>query len=76
MEAPPLNLQDLKDLLPTSWCQIPQHTVRGLVEFMPDGWQQKGDLHSIRQVVIMLGLIGVFSVRGPIATTTMQGIFV
>ncbi|KAE8297395.1 Transposable element Tcb1 transposase Transposable element Barney transposase [Larimichthys crocea] len=32
MEAPP---QDLKDLLQTSWCQIPQHTFRGLVESMP-----------------------------------------
>ncbi|ROL54969.1 Receptor-type tyrosine-protein phosphatase S [Anabarilius grahami] len=28
MEAPPRNLQDLKDLLLTSWCQIPQHTFR------------------------------------------------
>ena len=35
MEAPPRNLQDLKDLLLTSWCQIPQDTFRGLVEFMP-----------------------------------------
>ncbi|KAK3531541.1 hypothetical protein QTP70_024926 [Hemibagrus guttatus] len=26
----PLNLQDLKDLLLTSWCQIPQHTFRDL----------------------------------------------
>jgi len=31
MEAPPRNLQELKDLLLTSWCQIPQHTFRGLV---------------------------------------------
>ena len=35
MEAPPCNIQDLKDLLLTSWCQIPQHTFRGLVESMP-----------------------------------------
>jgi len=35
MEAPPHNLQDLKDLLLTSWCQIPQHTFRSLVESMP-----------------------------------------
>ncbi|KAK3525325.1 hypothetical protein QTP86_029840, partial [Hemibagrus guttatus] len=35
MEAPPHNLQDLKDLLLTSWCQIPQHTFRDLVESMP-----------------------------------------
>ncbi|MCI4387329.1 hypothetical protein PGIGA_G00072870 [Pangasianodon gigas] len=35
MEAPPHNLQDLKDLLLMSWCQIPQHTFRGLVESMP-----------------------------------------
>ncbi|KAK3564956.1 hypothetical protein QTP86_031112 [Hemibagrus guttatus] len=27
----PHNLQDLKDLLLTSWCQIPQHTFRDLV---------------------------------------------
>ena len=32
MEAPPHSLQDLKDLLLTSWCQIPQTTFRGLVE--------------------------------------------
>ncbi|KAK3519389.1 hypothetical protein QTP70_026949 [Hemibagrus guttatus] len=35
MEAPPRNLQDLKDLLLTSWCQIPQHTFRDLMESMP-----------------------------------------
>ncbi len=35
MEAPPRNLQDLKDLLLTSWYQTPQHTFRGLVESMP-----------------------------------------
>ncbi|KAK3537253.1 hypothetical protein QTP70_005482 [Hemibagrus guttatus] len=35
MEAPPHNLQDLKDLLLTSWCQIPQHTFRDLVESIP-----------------------------------------
>ncbi|MCI4386854.1 hypothetical protein PGIGA_G00067410 [Pangasianodon gigas] len=35
IEAPPHNLQDLKDLLLTSWCQIPQHTFRSLVESMP-----------------------------------------
>ena len=34
MEAPPCNFQNLKDLLPTSWFQIPQHTFRGLVESM------------------------------------------
>ncbi|KAK3535325.1 hypothetical protein QTP70_007940 [Hemibagrus guttatus] len=28
MEAPPHNLLDLKDLLLTSWCQIPQHTFK------------------------------------------------
>ena len=33
--APPCNLQDLKDLLLTSRCQIPQGTFRGLVESMP-----------------------------------------
>ena len=35
VEAPPRNLQELKELLLTSWCQIPQHTFRGLVESMP-----------------------------------------
>uniref|UniRef100_A0A0E9WSK0 Tc1-like transposase DDE domain-containing protein n=1 Tax=Anguilla anguilla TaxID=7936 RepID=A0A0E9WSK0_ANGAN len=35
MEAPPHNLQDLNDLLLTSWCQIPEDTFRGLVESMP-----------------------------------------
>uniref|UniRef100_A0AAY5L8T0 Carboxypeptidase E n=1 Tax=Esox lucius TaxID=8010 RepID=A0AAY5L8T0_ESOLU len=35
MEAPPRNLQDLKDLLLISWCQIPQHHFRGLLESMP-----------------------------------------
>ncbi|KAG5841041.1 hypothetical protein ANANG_G00195380 [Anguilla anguilla] len=35
MEAPPHNLQDLKDLLLTSWCQISEDTFRGLVESMP-----------------------------------------
>ncbi|MCI4389452.1 hypothetical protein PGIGA_G00098170 [Pangasianodon gigas] len=28
MKTPPSNLQDLKDLLLMSWCQIPQHTFR------------------------------------------------
>ncbi|MCI4391499.1 hypothetical protein PGIGA_G00135220 [Pangasianodon gigas] len=31
MEAPPCNIQDLKDLLLTFWCQIPQHTFRELI---------------------------------------------
>lgn len=35
MEGPPGDLQDLKDLLLTSWCQIPEDTFRGLVESMP-----------------------------------------
>ncbi|KAK3548964.1 hypothetical protein QTP70_022657 [Hemibagrus guttatus] len=35
MEATPCNLQDLNDLLLTSWCQIPQLTFRDLVESMP-----------------------------------------
>ena len=34
-EAPPGNLQDLKDMLLTSWCQIPEDTSRGLVESTP-----------------------------------------
>lgn len=35
MEVPPLNLQDFKNLLLTSPCQILQHSFRGLVESMP-----------------------------------------
>ncbi|KAK3572207.1 hypothetical protein QTP86_026064 [Hemibagrus guttatus] len=63
MEAPPHNLQDLKDLLLTSWCQIPQHTFRDLVESMPRRvrtvvWH-KGDQHNIMQDRLIGG------VRGP-----------
>ncbi|KAK3570580.1 hypothetical protein QTP86_023642 [Hemibagrus guttatus] len=32
MEATPRNLQDLNDMLLTSWCQIPQHSFRNLVD--------------------------------------------
>lgn len=42
MEAPPHRLQDLKDLLLTSWRRRPQHIFRGLI--VP---QKKGDLHNI-----------------------------
>ncbi|KAK3526254.1 hypothetical protein QTP70_020404, partial [Hemibagrus guttatus] len=35
MEVSSYSLLDLKDLLLKSWCQIPQHTFRGLVESMP-----------------------------------------
>lgn len=35
MEAPPHKLKDVKDLLLTSWCQIQEHTFRGLVDLMP-----------------------------------------
>uniref|UniRef100_A0A3Q1K3H4 Uncharacterized protein n=1 Tax=Anabas testudineus TaxID=64144 RepID=A0A3Q1K3H4_ANATE len=35
VEAPPCSLQDLKDMLLTFWCQIPEDTFRGLVESMP-----------------------------------------
>lgn len=35
MEASPCNINDLKDMLLTSWCQIPEVTFRGLVESMP-----------------------------------------
>ena len=35
MEASPRNFQDLKDLLLTSWCQIPQSTFKGLEDSMP-----------------------------------------
>lgn len=38
METPPRNLhvQDLKDLMLTSWCQMPKHTFRGLMEYIYD----------------------------------------
>ncbi|KAK3533885.1 hypothetical protein QTP70_033007 [Hemibagrus guttatus] len=43
MEAPPCNLEDLKDLLLTSWCQIPQHTFRGpCLDGSGLFWHQKG----------------------------------
>ncbi|KAK3513336.1 hypothetical protein QTP70_012369 [Hemibagrus guttatus] len=55
MEAPPHNLQDLKDLLLTSWCQIPQHTFSDLVESMPRWvravWAAKEGRPNIRQCV-------------------------
>lgn len=35
METASHSLQDLNDLLLKSWCQIPQHTLRGLEESMP-----------------------------------------
>nr|XP_020464514.1 copine-3-like isoform X3 [Monopterus albus] len=35
MGASPRTLQDLKDLLLTSWCQIPEDTFRGPVESVP-----------------------------------------
>lgn len=35
MESASHSLQDLNDLLLKSWCQIPQHTLRGLEESMP-----------------------------------------
>lgn len=34
-ESPPRSLEELRDLLLTCWCQIPQETFRGLVESMP-----------------------------------------
>ncbi|KAK3519523.1 hypothetical protein QTP70_033853, partial [Hemibagrus guttatus] len=43
MEAPSRILQDLKDLLLTSLCQIPQHTFRDLVESMP---RLQGSIHT------------------------------
>ena len=49
MEAPPRNLQDLKHLLLTSWCQIPQHTFRGLVESMP---QRVGAVLAAKDVTL------------------------
>ncbi|KAK3515696.1 hypothetical protein QTP70_028535 [Hemibagrus guttatus] len=34
-KSDPCNFENLKDLLLKSWCQIPQHTFRDLVESMP-----------------------------------------
>ncbi|KAF7642467.1 hypothetical protein LDENG_00257450, partial [Lucifuga dentata] len=62
MEALPRNFQDLKDLLLTSWCQIPQEpsevcgvhasTFRAVLV-------ARGDLHDIRKLVLMLWLISI-----------------
>ena len=35
MEGSPRNIEDLKDLLLTSWCQIPQHNFKAVEESMP-----------------------------------------
>ncbi|MCI4382883.1 hypothetical protein PGIGA_G00019780 [Pangasianodon gigas] len=44
IEHPPRNLQDLKDLLLTSWCQIPQHTFRGYYMYIETSRpRQEGD---------------------------------
>ncbi len=59
--APSSNMQDSKDLL--SWCQTPQDMFKGLVKAMSHTselfWQHEGDLHDIRQVVLVLWLISV-----------------
>ncbi|MCJ8738877.1 hypothetical protein PDJAM_G00040730 [Pangasius djambal] len=55
MEAPPHNLQDLKGLLLTSWCQKP-HTPSevlwspGLERDQSCFWRHKEELHNIRQI--------------------------
>ena len=82
MEAPPHNLRDVKGLLLTFWCRMPQDTFRGqimtfrgldagghrtLLEVLWSPclywselfWWYEGDLRNIRQVVLMLWLIGV-----------------
>lgn len=41
MDAPSQNLLDLNNLLLRAWCQIPQHTFRSLVEFVPQ-WVMVG----------------------------------
>lgn len=35
MEATPHSLEELKETLLTFWCQLPEYTFRGLVEYMP-----------------------------------------
>ena len=63
MEEPPHNLQDLIDLLLISQCQIAQDTLTDLVESKPGHIRAllatRGDLHNIRQMVLMLWLISV-----------------
>ena len=56
-------MEAIEYLLLTSWCQISQHTFRGLVESMTR-WVKavlaaNEDPHNIRQVVIILSLTGV-----------------
>ncbi len=50
MEASPLNLQDLKDLLLMAWCQISQNILDASELFL----EHKGDIHDIRQVLMLL----------------------
>lgn len=62
-EAFPRNIQDLKDLLLTSPCQILQHTFRDWRLWLNRSrlfLQQKGDHQIVRQVVVMLSLMGVY----------------
>lgn len=58
MEAPHHSLQDLKDLLLLSWCQIPQHIFKDHVESMPQKLRavllEQEDLHDIRLEALML----------------------
>ncbi len=60
--GPPCKLQDLKDLLLMSWCQIQQDRFRGLMELF---WQHMGGLHDISQVVLLLWMFSVF-IKHPI----------
>ncbi|MEQ2163827.1 hypothetical protein GOODEAATRI_034524 [Goodea atripinnis] len=55
MDAAHINYQDLKDLLPTSWCQIPLDILRGLVESRLQ-W-----VRAVRQLVILLCLISTYN---------------
>ncbi|KAF7651016.1 hypothetical protein LDENG_00117370 [Lucifuga dentata] len=71
MKAPPHNLQDLKDLLLTSWCQIPSTPSEVLWSPCLNGSEPtaaRGDLHNIRQVVLMLCLISVYVIIHPYST--------
>ncbi|KAK3556871.1 hypothetical protein QTP70_022374 [Hemibagrus guttatus] len=53
MEAPPRNLQDLKDLLLTYWCQIPQLTLRDLVKSISQ-WPFRGGLAGVFWITVLL----------------------
>lgn len=78
---PTSNLEGLIVCAARSWCQMPQHILRGLVEFMPGQvdrsgmlWQHKWDVHNIRQVVLILWQISVCLWATPWSCTSSSNI--